>query len=350
MLGVVVAIRAVPWLLDATEGGSSELVVVLTLAIVVLVPVLGETLGWLVGRRLAPRSTRRADIDRVLGAAAALAGVCAIFWVLAPVARASSGWPRDLVDDSTVAAFFDDHLPEPPDVEAAITRFVGRESFPQLFDALQPPVEASPPAASGIDEATAVRVARSVVLVDGLACRVRKVGTGFVVGDSLVVTNAHVVAGQQTTTVERDDGRRLTGTVVAFDPRRDLALVSVPGLDRAALPIGRPDRNDTGGVFGHPGGEPLRIAPFVVTRVVEANGLDIYDDAVVRRQILELAAVLRHGDSGSAVVDPAGEVIGVAVAISSEQSDVAYALAVDELRAVLAVARAGPVSTGPCIN
>ena len=72
----------------------SELVVALTIGIVVLVPVLGESLGWLLGRRLAPRSTRRAKADRVVGAVAGLAGVCAVFWVLVPVARASSGWTR----------------------------------------------------------------------------------------------------------------------------------------------------------------------------------------------------------------------------------------------------------------
>lgn len=349
-LGLVIALRAIPWLLDVTDGGRYELVVVLVIGIVVFVPVLGESVGWLVGRRLAPRSTRRAKADRVLGAVAGLAGVAAIFWLLVPVASVSSGWSRDLVDGSEVADWFDRHLPEPPDIEAALAPFVGRDSFPQLFDALQPPVDATPPASSGIDEATAGRVARSVVLVDGVACRVRKSGSGFTVGDSLIATNAHVVAGQSSTSIERDDGRRFDATVVAFDPKRDLALLSVPGLSRPALTLGRSDRNDIGGVFGHPGGEPLRIAPFVVTRAVEATGLDIYDRSTVRREILELAAELRHGDSGSALVDPAGEVVGVAVSISSEQPGVAYALAVDELRALLAVAPSGAVSTGECIN
>ncbi len=350
VVGIVAALRLVPWMLDRTEGGRFEYILVATLTIVVFVPLAGESVGWLLGRHVAPRSGRGARVDHVLGAVAGVAAILATTWLLLPVARSSSGWSSDLVDGSIAADLFDEHLPDPPDLDRAIGPLVGRDSFPQLFDALQPPVDAVPPAASGLDDAVAARVERSIVLITGSSCRLRVAGSGFVVGDALVATNAHVVAGQRSPTVERDDGRRFTATVVAFDPRRDLALLAVPNLARPAVPVGSSDRGDTGGVFGHPGGGSLRIAPFLVTRKVEASGRDIYDDAVVRREVLELAADLKHGDSGAALVDASGSVVGVAVSISSDHEGVAYALAVSELRAVLDTPRTGAVSTGACLE
>ena len=121
-------------------------------------------------------------------------------------------------------------------------------------------------------------------------------------------------------------------------------------LNRPALVHRSATRDQTGGVFGHPGGAPLRIAPFRVARTITATGTDIYDASPTRRQVLELAASLRPGDSGSALVDPAGEVVGTAFAISTEHDGVAYALANSELEAVLAAPHGQAVSTGSCIG
>jgi S1-C subfamily serine protease len=349
-IGIVVALRLAPWLLDRTDGRRYELVLVVTLAVVVFVPLAGESIGWLLGRRVAPRSGRGAQADRVLGAVAGVAAVFATTWLLLPVARSSSGWSSDLVGGAIVSDLFEEHLPDPPPIDRALAPIVGRDRFPQLFDALQPPLDVPPPATSGLDDAVVSQAGRSVVLITGTACRLRVAGTGFVVGDSLVATNAHVVAGQRSPTVEREDGRRFPATVVVFDPRRDLALLTVPNLARPALSVGSSDRGDTGGVFGHPGGGALRIAPFIVTRQVDANGRDIYDRESVRREVLELAARLKQGDSGAPLVDAAGAVVGVAVSISSDHEGVAYALADSELRAVLDAPRAGAVSTGPCLQ
>ena len=189
-----------------------------------------------------------------------------------------------------------------------------------------------------------------MVKVEGVACRRIQDGSGFVVAEDLVATNAHVVAGERSTTVERNDGRRLSATVVAFDANRDLALLQVPRLKRTPLVVTAAVRGAVGGVFGHPGGEPLRIAPFEVSRQLEATGKDIYDDQTTDRQVLELAASLRPGDSGAPLVDPAAEVVGVAFAISTDHVGVAYALATSELKAVLAEAHDQPADTGDCLG
>jgi S1-C subfamily serine protease len=317
----------------------------------VLVPaVIGETLGVSLGQRVAPRAKRPSQLDHVLGGVAGFVAVSATVWMILPVLVASTGWPGTLVADSAVGRLMADRLPAPPDVETALRPLVGHDTFPSVFDALQPPLTMPPPAATGLDSATTALVATSVVKVEGVACRVTKLGTGFAVGDGLVVTNAHVVAGEPTTSVERDDGKRLSATVVAFDPNRDLALLTVSGLGRSALPVGTSNRGDTGAVFGHPGGGHLRVAPFEVSRRVEALGKDIYGTGAVRRDVLELAADLRLGDSGSALVDPGGDVVGVAFAISTQQAGVAYALAPSELDAILRAPHDRATGTGPCVD
>jgi S1-C subfamily serine protease len=105
-------------------------------------------------------------------------------------------------------------------------------------------------------------------------------------------------------------------------------------------------------VFGHPNGQtPLQISPARVVIEEEAVGRDLYDAHTTKREILVLAADLAHGDSGGALVNPSGQVIGVAFAISANQAGTAYALSSSELRAALAEPRqAAGVSTGPCLS
>jgi S1-C subfamily serine protease len=353
-LGLVVAVRLLPPFLDRLNTTSHGLVLVLTIGLLLVGASLGQALGFMIGGRFRPRRDTGvlSTADRLAGAAAGLAGLVVVVWLVLPVLVASPGWVSRQATTSWVAQRIDAALPAPPDAMQALQALVGSDAFPEVFDALRPtPALGPPPVGSGLTVATAGQVARSVTKMEGAACSRVQDGTGFVVAPDLVVTNAHVVAGEDDTTVIRDDGKRFGGTVVAFDPDRDLALVSVSGFDRPALPVlaDGVGEGTIGGVFGHPGGEPLRIAPFRVARQITATGRDIYGAGTTERQVLELSAGLRPGDSGSALVDPAGEVVGVAFAIARDRSDVAYALAPSELLAVLQARSGSPVSTGPCL-
>ncbi len=353
-VGLVIAVKLLPSLLDHLDTTSHGLVLVLTVGLLLVGASLGQALGFVVGGRLRPRHTGGVlgSLDRALGAFAGLVGLVVVLWLVLPVLVASPGWVSRQATTSQVAQAIDGLLPQPPDAMQALQTLVGPDVFPEVFDALRPTPELGPPPeASGLSLAVAGQVARSVVKVEGVACSRVQDGSGFVVADDLVATNAHVVAGEATTGVIRDDGRRFDGTVVAFDADRDLALVAVDGFGRPPLPVegAAVGTATTGGVFGHPGGEPLRIAPFRVARAMTATGRDIYGSGTTEREVLELAAGLRAGDSGSALVDPAGQVVGVAFAVARDQPNVAYALATSELLAVLGAASSGAVPTGPCL-
>lgn|GEM_PF-352289 len=355
--GLALAVWLLPKFLTQLGQANRGLVLVLSIGLLLIGATLGQALGFVVGGRLTPgrRNGAFGAIDRGLGALAGLAGVVIILWLVIPVFVSSPGWLSAQTSKSWIARTVDNSLPPAPDAMQALRTVIGDGTFPDVFDALRPtPDLGTPPPSTGLSVETAALVARSVVKVEGPACNKMQDGSGFVVADGLIATNAHVVAGERSTTIIRDDGRRFDGAVVAFDAARDIAVLRVSEFDRPALPLARgsasSDDGTTGGVFGHPGGEPLRIAPFKIARVINATGRDIYGTNRTERKVLELAASLRPGDSGSALVTPQGVAVGLAFAIARDVENVAYALAPSELEAVLSTVGAASVSTGSCVS
>jgi S1-C subfamily serine protease len=346
-----ITVRIVPLVLDELRGTDPNILLMVTLAVIFIGGMLGQAAGFAVGQRLRPHAPggNASRADRGAGGIAGVVGVLVLVWLLLPVLAETPGSVSEQAHRSVIAQALDDHLPDAPDSMQALRSFMGEDNFPTVFDALRPtPDLGPPPAASGLSDETAARVRRSVVKVEGIACSRVQDGTGWVVGPELVVTNAHVVAGEGETEAVRDDGSRVKAQVAAFDPERDVAVLRVPGLRRDPLPVADSTSDATGGVFGHPGGGPLRVAPFDVARRLRAVGRDIYGTRVSTRDVLELRSTLRPGDSGSALVDRNGRVVGVAFAIAPDKAGVAYALATTEVQAVLSGDLTGQVGTGPC--
>ena len=109
--------------------------------------------------------------------------------------------------------------------------------YPAALGPLDDPPDPGAPPLITMSPTVDARVRAAVVKVTGRACRQIQDGSGWAVAPDLVVTNAHVVAGERDTRVEDVDGRAHDATVVAFDAKRDLAVLSVPGLDATPLPL-----------------------------------------------------------------------------------------------------------------
>ncbi len=353
-LGIVVAAWAVPRLMEHIEGPDPSSRLIIVGAAFLIIASLGGALGAAAGtqlRRAIPFGPAR-SVDQAGGAVAGLLGALVLVWLLLPAVSAVPGEISREARNSAIVRVLDDLAPQAPRSLQALRQRVSEVNFPQVFDDLRPsPRTGAPPAASALSPALQARVSASTVLVRGTACGRRMEGSGFSAADDVVVTNAHVVAGARNITVMRPDRRVLSAQVQVFDPRRDLAVLSAPGLNQPPLPLGEADPGDEGAVFGHPRGQiPVAVHPARIEDERTAVGRDLYNQSQTERRVFFLAANLAPGDSGGPLVDPDGAVVGVAFAIAPDQPSTAYALTDEEVRPVLAQPRRGAVSTGPCVT
>ncbi len=197
---------------------------------------LGERASWLLRR--APGF---GILDGLLGAVLMGAVGLALAWVLGAIALQTPGareW-RDDVQRSAILTKLNDFLPS-RQLLNALERF---DPFPQIAG---PNIDQVPPPPDGIGSDPQVDAAAdSVVKVLGTACGLGVEGSGWVAGDGIVVTNAHVIAGQDDTEVRLEGtGDALDATAIGYDPRNDVAVLSVPGLERGGAAAGarRPGR------------------------------------------------------------------------------------------------------------
>lgn len=344
-VGFYVGLRMVPTALRSFDpaGASARLLVAVT--VLILGTFLGQALGLLVGHRLRgvlPIGGAR-TADRALGCVAGALSVLIALWLFLPTLTDVPGWAAEQSRNSLVARVVSTVFPSPPDATKVVRRLVDERTFPKVFAGLGPaPNAGTPPAAVPLTPEQTAGVIASTVKVQGEACRRIQEGSGFVVSDGVIVTNAHVVAGEQHIDVIRPDGKHLTADVAVFDPARDLAVLHVDKLGMPALGRANGARGEEGAVFGHPGGdEQVRAAPARISDEVTAAGEDIYGQPT-KRQVFILAAELKPGDSGAALVDSSGRVMGVAFAIAPDRPGTAYALTHTELDGVLRAYGANP--------
>jgi S1-C subfamily serine protease len=352
-VGALVADRFLPDVVAFFSSSDPQIRLIAAISFLVGAAMLGQGVGLAVGSLLhaaLPLGAGLRQGDRIAGSALGMVGVLVAVWLLTPALSAVPGWPAESTRDSRIAHLVEDVTPAAPETMQALRRFVQDGTFPAVFNELRRSPDPGPPPDVGLDEAVHQRVVRSTVKITGEACRRIQEGSGFVAMPGLVVTNAHVVAGEKAPRVEPFQGRSLPATVVLFDVNRDLALLRVPGLTQEPLAVDTAEEGETGAVYGHPGGGDLRAAPAKISQELIAVGRDIYDRNDTRRSIFVLASALRPGDSGAALVDREGRVVGVAFAIAPDKPGVSYALTDKELRPVLAAPGRTAVSTGGCLD
>ncbi|MFN2616306.1 MAG: MarP family serine protease [Thermoleophilaceae bacterium] len=270
-----------------------------------------------------------------------------LVWIAGTVALQTPG-ARELrrpIQRSTILSALNERLPPSGPLLKALARF---DPFPKV----QGPRPGVGPPDSAIARDPQVRAAaRSVVKVLGTACGLGVEGSGWVAARGVVVTNAHVVAGQDDTTVElQGQGSKLDAQAVWFDPHDDVAVLRVPGAAGApALALNQASRPGTSAaVLGFPGNGPYDVRPARVGVTAIALTDDAYGRGPVRRKITALRALVRPGNSGGPVVDGAGRVVATVFAATvSESVNSGFGVPDTIVRGALSRARA-PVDTGPC--
>lgn len=207
------------------------------------------------------------------------------------------------------------------------------------------PVSAPDPAIAADPDVR--RASRSVVRVLGTACGLGIEGSGWVATPGLVITNAHVVAGQDDTEVTTVDGASLDAVPVHYDPGNDLAILQV---DEAVppLPIAPDPRPGTAGaVLGYPDNGPYAVTAARLGDTDTAISEDSYGNGPIQRSIASLRGPVRSGNSGGPLVDSRGRAMATVFAATTSGPRGGFAIPNEIVRSALAGA-GGPVDTGPC--
>ena len=346
-------------LLSGAHGSVTRSVVVVSL--IMFTACVFATLGRVLGSwsNLAVRRHHLGQVDSVLGVGVAVVAVLLSAWlVAAAIASPNSRFTSldEAVGRSDILHSIDRVLPQAPSVFNDLQNFLNDQGFPQVFTTLTPPSSPSVSTPSGAEtSALAAPATLSTVKVLGTACSNEQEGSGFVAGKGLVVTNAHVVAGEGAGDTQVVVGDTSYGaTVVLFDPDFDLAVLRTDAPLGPALGIS-PDlvgRGTPAALLGYPEDGGLRFGAAGVTEEITAIGKDIYNNGSVSRGVYALDATVEPGNSGGPLMGPGGRVIGVVFSRSTVYPNVGYALTSPGVlsRVLDAEQRQTAVGTGPCIS
>ena len=358
VLGARVAPDVIRRVLSATARDSAAdkdiLKRVLTVLVVVGLAVLGQFLAARVARaaRRALNLTPFGVVDGVGGGLLSAGGFLLVAWLIG-TALGSAPYPKVVseIRRSQVLSIVNGVIPDSGRQHfSALLRSLQARSFPPLFDPLGqlPQILAPvPPPDAGVVPGALRASGSSVVKILGQApeCSRQSEGSGFVFSPGHVMTNAHVVAGVRTLTVTTPGpgSRTFVGTVVLFDPQRDVAVLNVPGLDRPALTFSKSAAIGASAVVvGYPENGPFTAVPARISGRQQITGPDIYQQSSTTRDVYTLRAKVEPGNSGGPVLSPEGRVDGVVFAKSTDTANVGYALTAAE---VAGAARAGAGAT-----
>jgi S1-C subfamily serine protease len=343
-LGALLGSRLGPELLSGgSESPYGPLVAALgALTLGALVAVTLEGFGLALRARLV-RGPATQIADGIGGAALIVALALGLAWVFGAVALHTPGATelRSDVQRSAILRALNGLLPPSGPILNALNRVDPRRSVSG------PPASVGPPDAAIARDPDVIGAGASVVKILGTACGLGVEGSGWAAGSGLIVTNAHVVAGSDDTTVTTRGGREVDATAVHYEPGNDLAILSSPlGLPALSL-ASRPRRGEPVAVLGYPENGSFTITParFGSTQTVISE--DSYGRGPLRRRMSSMRGDVRSGNSGGPLVDAAGRVMATVFAATTSGPPGGYGVPDGVVRRALAGV-GGPVDTGPC--
>lgn len=360
LLGLVAGRLLGPWLSDLLlsagwleAGAIPAITVALPLVLGVVLSGIGGFAGASLRDRIPTRWGRGADA--LGGSASGVVAFGLLVWLAA-------GWvtttpfilPNRWAAQSSIVAALDRLAPiTSAEALGSIGTALADTGFPQVF-------QGQPEQIRGVGEPSdaMVDVGREAddsvvkIVTTATECGALQEGSGWVYDSGMVATNAHVVAGSESLSVQvGGTGEPYSAEVVAFDPGTDVAVLHVPDLAAPELPFGESlTLGADSVVVGFPENGPYTISPTRVRDRLDARGLDIYSEDTVVRDVYSLRGIVRSGNSGGPLLNAEGEVVGMVFARSASDPETGYSLTLDEIDEVLRDAedRTQPVDTRSC--
>ena len=142
-------------------------------------------------------------------------------------------------------------------------------------------------------------------------------GSGVIISkDGYIVTNNHVIEGADEIDVKLNDNREFKGKLIGTDPNTDLALIKIEGDDFPTLPIGNSDALKVG-EWVLAVGNPFNLTSTVTAGIVsaKARSLGVYNGGI--ESFIQTDAAINQGNSGGALVNARGELVGINAVLSS---------------------------------
>jgi S1-C subfamily serine protease len=346
VLGAALGSRVVPALLE----GDGDLIFgsVITLASIVAFAVLGDILARAASGFLQEKiegATSEA-LDRAGGALLGVALSLTLVWVAATFALGtpllSSLHPT--MQESTVLGALNQAMPS-----TLLTQAVSRlDPIPSFRG---PKADVADPNQKIAGDAEVLAATSRVVRVTGVACGYGIEGSGWVAAPDLVVTNAHVVAGETSTQIQPEgNGLPLPARVMAFDEKNDIAVLRVDNLRLAPLRLTEPRASEPVALLGFPENGPFDIRAGRVGETTRVISNDAYNRGPVERTVTSFKGFVRPGNSGGPAVNEDGEVVATVFASRADSDDAGYGIPSSLVRQLvdLAQERRNPVSTKEC--
>jgi S1-C subfamily serine protease len=346
VLGAALGSRIVPALLD----GDGDLVFgsVITLASIVAFAVLGDILARAASGFLQEKieGANSEALDRAGGALLGVALSLTLVWVAATFALGtpllSSLHPT--MQESTVLGALNRAMPS-----RLLTQAVSRlDPIPSFRG---PEADVADPNQEIAKDPEVLAATSRVVRVSGVACGYGIEGSGWVAAPDLVVTNAHVVAGEISTQVQPEgNSLPLPARVMAFDEKNDIAVLRVNDLRLPPLRLAEPRSSEPVALLGFPENGPFDIRAGRVGDTTRVISNDAYNRGPVERTVTSFKGFVRPGNSGGPAVNEDGEVVATVFASRADSDDAGYGIPSSLLRQLVDVAqeRRNPVSTKEC--
>lgn len=351
--GVAAAVIVAPW--AATQVPDNWYIFAIVIAVIVCLS-LGQWLGFLVGRWMRSVSDRTPlkTVERLLGGLLNFV-IAVLLIVVLSLTLKPLGMPAvsHALSDSKIVSTLERNVPQSwkNTINGVRNDVLTDARIPEITSLMYPQAQAP---TQQLENAALEQASQSVVQILGAAeqCGYTSEGSGFVIDDALVATNAHVVAGVTEPVVQDREGNTYQGTVVYANQAQDIAFIRInEDFSLTPLPLGQEVASGTDVSFmGYPAGGPFDARP----ATVQGLGYSRTVDSTTGREnpsrlVYQLAAHVEQGNSGGPVLDENGVVVAQIFAKSTE-GESGYAIPASVISDALTAAQGltQPFDTGQC--